>query len=94
MALIITGAENLAKGLTKALRGSLDLTSGIGGVLEATAGLASKGVEQVQKILAGGSSPGKSPRRECTSLTMKKRHCKNYALKGKKKCCVHAAKRK
>lgn len=84
MALLLTGAQNFAKGLLKVTRGSLDLASGVGGVLDATAGLASSGVQQVQKVLVGGDS---AP--YCNSLTKRKRPCKNRAIKGKRKCCAH-----
>ena len=86
MALIITGAENAAKGVIKVLTGALDLGSGVGGVLEATAGLAASGVKQVGKVLAGGQ---RSPVKRCTSKTKKNLPCKKQALKGKRKCCVH-----
>lgn len=55
MALVITGAINFLKGIFKVLRGSLDVASGAGGVLESSADLGSKGVAQIQKVLGGGS---------------------------------------
>ena len=89
MALIITGVENALRGVLKVGRGAFGLASGVGDVVGATAGLGESGFKQVQNVLAGGKSPGKSPKRECGALTKRQKPCKKRAMKGKKKCCIH-----
>jgi hypothetical protein len=98
MAEIINGGKNLGKGILKVTRGGFDTLSGVGDVVGNISGLASSGVQQIQKFLFGGAESRKrsprsqrklSPKRRCDAMTSKRKPCKRYARKGKLKCCIH-----